>query len=238
MYFPWVGLLEQIRLADWFVHYDDVQYARGFYNRVQVKTPSGIRWMTVPLRGLHRGQRLDEVAIDEEQDWRAQHRRLLVASHADAPYRDDALALADEVFSMRYRTLGDLSRASTMALARYFGLDQGRTFTDSSTLGIEGRGSQRLLDICERFGADCYVTGHGARNYLDHGLFERHGISVEYMDYRRLPYPQAHGEFTPYVSSLDLVANCGRSGMRYICSGSVPWREFLDGPPASIQRRG
>ena len=45
MYFPWVGLLEQIRLSDQFVHYDDVQYTRGFYNRVQVKVPGAIRWM-------------------------------------------------------------------------------------------------------------------------------------------------------------------------------------------------
>ena len=237
MYFPWVGLLEQIRLADQFVHYDDVQYARGFYNRVQMKTPCGIRWMTVPLRELHRGQRLDEVAPDDRQDWRQQHRTLLAMSCVGAPYRDDALGLLDEVLSMSFGTLADISRASTMALARYFGLDEGRTFTDSSTIGIAGRGTQRLLDICTRLGADRYLTGHGARNYLDHELFERNGIAVEYMDYGRLPYPQAHGEFTPYVSSLDLIANCGRSGIRYICSRSLPWREFLDGPTGRFQQR-
>ena len=47
MLFPWVGLLEQMRLADVFVHYDDVQFSKGsFVNRVQVKTPDGVRWMT------------------------------------------------------------------------------------------------------------------------------------------------------------------------------------------------
>ena len=55
MYFPWVGMLEQIRLADVFMHYDDVQLARGFYNRVQVKTAQGARWLTVPLRDKHQG---------------------------------------------------------------------------------------------------------------------------------------------------------------------------------------
>ncbi|MCA9907942.1 MAG: WbqC family protein, partial [Anaerolineae bacterium] len=59
MYFPWAGLLEQIRLADTFVHYDDVQHTRGFYNRVQIKTGNGVRWITVPLRDWHQGQRID-----------------------------------------------------------------------------------------------------------------------------------------------------------------------------------
>jgi len=47
MYFPWVGLLEQIRLAEFFVHYDDVQLTRVFTNRVQVKTAQGSKWITV-----------------------------------------------------------------------------------------------------------------------------------------------------------------------------------------------
>ena len=75
MLFPWVGLLEQVRLADAFVHYDDVQFSKGsFVNRVQLKTPQGVRWMTVPLHDLHLGQRIDEVRIAPAGEWRARHR--------------------------------------------------------------------------------------------------------------------------------------------------------------------
>jgi len=50
MLFPWVGMLEQIKLANIVVHYDDVQYSKGSYvNRVQLKMPEGIKWMTIPL---------------------------------------------------------------------------------------------------------------------------------------------------------------------------------------------
>ena len=39
MLFPWVGMFEQIRLADVYVHYTDVQFSKGsFVNRVQIKT--------------------------------------------------------------------------------------------------------------------------------------------------------------------------------------------------------
>lgn len=230
MYFPWVGVLEQIRLADFFVHYDDVQYARGFYNRVQVKTSSGIKWLTVPLRGFHRGQRIDEVLIDDRIDWRTKHRAILWQAYLKAPYRDEMLGLVDQVFASQVKTLADISRESILALSQYFGLDENTKFQNSSDLMISGSSSQRIHDLCVALKADVYVTGHGARNYLDHSLFERSGICVEYIKYRMIPYSQLHGDFTPFVTGLDLVANLGKEGAQKICSNSINWKEFINDP--------
>ena len=125
------------------------------------------------------------------------------------------------------QTLADVSRASILALAEYFSLCGACRFLDSAALGIGGRSSQRLHDIVRSVGGSHYFTGHGARNYLDHALFERSGITVEYMAYQTILYPQLHGAFTPFVTGLDLVANCGRSGKNVIVSGTVSWRDFV-----------
>jgi hypothetical protein len=227
MYFPWIGLLEQVRLADIFVHYDDVQFARGFFNRVQVKTEKGCRWITVPLKDHHRGQKIDEILVDDRVDWRQHHRDVLRQACRKAPFCDEMLALVDSVFGRPFRTLADVSRASLLALVEYFDLRSNRSFLDSRDLGINGSGSQRLLDIVRVVGGGTYVTGHGAKNYLDHALFERTGISVKYMNYQCLPYPQLYGSFTPYVTSLDLIANCGKQGASLIASPAIDWRQFL-----------
>lgn len=227
MYFPWVGLFEQIRLADAFVHYDDVQLSRGFYNRVQVKTDHGSRWITVPLRDHHQGRRIDETIIDNRVNWRQRHRDVLEQAYRKAPFRDDMLTIIDKVFSLPSHTLSDIARASILELADYFSLTTACAFIDSKALDIEGKGSQRILDIVQFLDGKIYITGHGARNYLDHELFEKRGISVQYMRYEFMPYPQLHGAFTPYVTALDLVANCGREGRRVIQSGTVEWREFM-----------
>jgi WbqC-like protein len=230
MYFPWVGLLEQVRLADCFVHYDDVQFARGFFNRVQIKTENGIRWMTVPLRDRHRDQKIDEITVDNRGDWRQQHRDVLRQAYREAPFRNDLLALIDAVFDKPLVTLADVSRASTLQLAEYFDLTGARSFVNSRDLNIGGSSSQRLLDIVVCLEGDTYITGHGARNYLDHDLFERAGVTVHYMKYECVQYPQLHGPFTPYVSGLDLVANCGKNGKAVIKSSSIDWRAFTRGP--------
>lgn len=226
MYFPWVGLLEQIRLADVFVHYDDVQYSKGgFSNRVQVKGINGIGWMTLPLRDYHLGQRIDEVMLDDRTDWRSKHREMLRQAYRKAPFRDEMLNLVDRVFADEAATVADVSRRSMMELAVYFGLDRPR-FLSSDTLPIPGASSERVCDIVDYLGGNIYVTGHGARKYLNHELFEDRGISVEYMHYQRTPYPQLHGDFTPYVTALDLVANRGPQGVTVIQSGTVGWKEF------------
>ena len=155
---------------------------------------------------------------------------MLTDAYVMCPYLDDTAG--DRALGLRryaYADIGSLSEASLMAVCGYFGLDRDRTFLHSDALGIDGASSRRVLDIVLAVGGTRYITGHGARNYLDHALFDEAGVRVEYMDYQRLPYPQQHGPFTPYVSVLDLIANCGPDGGKYIRSGSVYWKEFIDG---------
>ena len=227
MYFPWVGLLEQVRFANVFVHYDDVQFARGFFNRVQIKTTNGIHWLTVPTMDCRRGQKINEVKIDNSRDWRKLHRESLRQAYANAPFQKDMLEIVDRVFERHVSTIAEISQFSIMALVDYFELRESMDFFHSSQLSVVGMSSQRLHDITVELGGDVYITGHGAKNYLDHELFEKSGIRVEYIDYKLTPYGQLHGEFTPYVSALDLVANCGKDGKAYICSNSVSWRDFV-----------
>lgn len=229
MYFPWVGLLEQLRLADVFMHYDDVQFARGFFNRVQIKTEHGVRWITVPTRDRRRGQLINEVLIDNREDWRAEHRNLLAVAYRDTPHRDEMLDVVDQAFAAPAHSLADISRASLLAMAAYFELDRNTTFFRTEDLSVPGASSQRLFDLTRSVGGAVYLTGHGARKYLDHEIFERAGVDVQYMNYQCTPYPQLHGDFTPYVTGLDLIANCGRDGARVICSQGLHWREFVHG---------
>jgi hypothetical protein len=237
MYFPWVGMLEQIHLCDTYVYYDDVQFTQGFFNRVQIKTSEGVRWMTVPLQSRKLGQLINEVRIDNRKDWKTRHRQQLQQAYACAPFRQDMLALVDDVFARDHEYIGELTQASTDALVRYFpeiGLN--KSFLVSSTLNIDGSSSQRVIDICAALRGKTYLTGHGARKYLAHEAFEQRGIDVSYIDYELDTYPQSHGDFTPYVTALDLIANVGRAGIAHIRGKARPWRDFLaHAKPAALE---
>ena len=228
MFFPWVGMIEQIRLCDVFVHYDDVQFSKGsFFNRVQIKTPNGISWLTVPLKDVKLGQNINETLIDSTPNWRRKHLDLLKQSYAKAPFKTEMLELVSSVYDRGHLDLAQFSADSIETVCRYFGLDQGREFLWSSQLDVPGESTDRVLAIVQQLGGQTYVTGHGARHYFGHELAESLGIAVEYIDYRKTPYPQLHGEFSPFVSVLDLIANVGRDGLKFIHSTTLPWRTFL-----------
>jgi hypothetical protein len=228
MFFPWPGIFEQIRLSDVYVHYSDVQFSKGsFANRVQIKTPNGIAWMTVPLSKHKLGQAICDTRISYEKDWRRKHRKLLERAYETAPFRNEMMTIVDSVYSEKHTTLDEISKASIAAVCYYLGLEQSCRFIDIRDLEVGGNTSQRVLDTVLALGGDTYTTGHGAKNYLDHDLFEAANVTVSYMDYRKTPYPQLHGEFTPYVSVLDLIANTGDQSSDFINSETVYWKEFL-----------
>ncbi len=234
MYFPWIGLFEQIRLADVYVHYDDVPFSKGsFVNRVRVKTPAGTSWLTIPLHRRKLGDRINMLMADESQQWRRRHLDQLREAYRIAPYRDDMLDLVTSVLSCRYEHLAELLIAGMENVCRYFGLQHGKRFARSSTLGVSGRSTERVLSVVRQLEGDIYVTGHGARHYLDHEAFQTAGVSVQYMNYQRRPHRQLHGEFDPHMSVLDLIANLGPYGTEFICSSTLSWRSFLNRRPAA-----
>lgn len=234
MFFPWAGLFEQMRLADVYVHYDEVQLPQGrsFITRVQIKTADGVQWLTVPVRRAS-GQKIAEAVVDDGP-WREKHLRSLRHAYGRAPFAEEMLAIVEGVYESPARALSEINRRGLDAVAAYYGLQP--RMTSSALLGIEGHGSERLLGIVQKLGGTTYITGHGAAQYLDHELFERNGIAVEYMNYARVAYPQLHGAFTPYVSILDLIANVGREGRSVMMSGTVPWREFVEKRPKAKRR--
>jgi hypothetical protein len=228
MLFPWVGMLEQIRLADVLVHYDDVQFSKGsFTNRVQIKTPTGSKWMTIPLKNLKFGQSINEVRIAACDEWREKNLALLENNLKGTPFLQDALQMASDVFNRNHENLGEIARESMMAVAEYFDLLKGKTIIKVEDLNVPGAGSDRVYEIVKNLGGDVYISGRGGFNYLNHQKFDESGIMVKYMEYKLLRYNQLHGEFTPFVSCLDLIANCGKLGKEVICSNAIYYKKKI-----------
>jgi WbqC-like protein family len=219
-YLPWVGYFDLMRRADIFVSYDHVQFDKhGWRNRNRIKCAHGVQWLTVPVR--HRGlgpQRLLDVRIDDTRPWARKHITSLQQCYASARYAGDYLPALAEVLLQPWRSLVELDLAVASLMCRWLGLD-GRVVR-SSELELHGDRSQRLLDLCHRFGATRYLSGESAKVYLDVELFAAGGVSVEWQAYVFPAYPQRHGEFVPYLSAIDLILNCGPDSATVLAGGT------------------
>jgi hypothetical protein len=218
-YLPWRGYFDFIDEVDLFIVFDDVQYTvRDWRNRNRIKTAQGLRWLSVPVRHRHRSQLICETEIDSSRYWQRDHRNLVATHLRQAPYLGDALALLDNAFAIDHRTISDLNVTMIRALCRYFAIDT--PIRSSTELHASGAKTDRLLALLCAVGATTYVSGPSARAYLDESRFRDAGIRLEYKSYCYQPYPQLHGPFEGAVSAIDLVANCGRDGKRWLKSAA------------------
>jgi len=208
-YLPWLGFFDQLRRCDVFVLYDDVQFDKhGWRNRNRVKSPQGFHWLTVPVR--HKGlgkQKILDVEIDNTTAWGRKQIATIQQCYAKAPFLRTYLPKLTEVLQERWTRLVDLDLALIEIMCGWLGMQ--RQIIRSSTLGIEGEQSDRLLKFCVHFGARCYFSGLKAQDYLDVNLFADQGVAVQWQTFEHPVYPQQHGEFLSHLSALDLLLNCG-----------------------------
>ena len=107
-YLPWLGFFDQMRRADVFVYYDDVQYDKhGWRNRNRIKTQDGPQWLTVPVR--HGGQgfpRIIDVEIDGRTPWARKHVASVRQAYARAPFLQRYLPELEELLQRQVGASG------------------------------------------------------------------------------------------------------------------------------------
>ena len=78
-----------------------------------------------------------------------------------------------------------------------------------SDLGITGKGTELLIDICMYLNAGNYLAFPAAKKYLDLERMAKYGIHTTFINFTPPIYPQLWGDFIYNLSTLDLLLNCG-----------------------------
>ena len=224
-YIPWRGYFDIIREVDLFVFYDDLQYSKGGWrNRNRIKTPQGPRWLTVPVHHRNLKQTIDEISLNNLQDWASNHLRRLEANYCKAPHYAFYVGAFADLLRKTWSNLSELNIALCHWVMGCLGI---RTPTlHSRTLGLEGHKTDRLLQLLTKVGATTYLSGPSAEAYLEVDRFREAGIALEYKVYDYPEYPQLWGPFEGQVSILDLLFNMGSEAPAYLLSRS-PNRKIL-----------
>jgi hypothetical protein len=219
-YIPWRGYFDQIRRADLFIFYDDVQYdKRGWRNRNQIKTSTGKQWLTIPV--FSHGAQTKNISISEirivwDQPWNQQHYKALQHAYGSAPFFLQFQPLLAEYYGRTDEYLADFTVDFTVALARALGIAHTRFMRSSEIAGITGQKTDRLIQILEHVGASHYISGPSAKDYIEEQKFGAANISLEFMEYNYPDYPQLYPPFDPFVSVLDLLFMTGPDALQFI----------------------
>ena len=191
--------------ADIFVYLDTVQFSKnGVQNRNQIKTSRQAQWLTIAVKHeLGRSIRDTRLA---EANATVKHWKTLQANYARTPgfhrWKDELQGLLYQ----EYQTLDEVAIASTEWMIDKLGVNNKR-LRASEIAGTHGRASELVASICEALDGDRYLTGTGALAYLQADDFKRIDCEVLVQRWQPFSYQQPHGDFTPDLSTLDLLLN-------------------------------
>jgi len=96
------------------------------------------------------------------------------------------------------------------ALRDLFGINTQLVYQSAIDYCRESKKNDLVLELCEAVHSEAYLSGTGAKKYMELDTFTKRNIAVEFQEFSCPQYQQAYSpEFIPNLSSLDLLFNCG-----------------------------
>jgi len=208
-YIPWLGYFHKIAACDKFVFLDNVQYKqREFQNRNRIRVDKGWAWLTVPVITSEGSRiKMSEVAIDNTMPWQRKHLGSIKTAYSSSAYFNVHFPFFEDVFLRRWDKLAVLNVHIVRYILAYLSIDTPICF--ESELDVRTTRTVRIIDICKRLGASAYLSGVGAKTYLDESLFQASDIELKYQEFHHPEYKQCFEPFMPYMSIIDLLFNEG-----------------------------
>lgn len=222
-FMPYLGFFDRLNKADIYVVLDNVQFvrwsARSWTNRDKIKTKSGEKWITVGTKKMPRGTMINQILLSEDNDWRTENLNLLRENYRKSPYFDEIMPYLLKLYDFKGKRMIDFNLESIKMLIELF--DIHTEIVIASDLDPVGKNNTLVIDILQKMNCIKYLSGVGARDYYEPELYEKAGIEVIWQEFEHPVYPQQYDGFIPYLSSIDLLFNCGIEKSRKILKDSL-----------------
>jgi hypothetical protein len=210
-YIPWKGYFDIINLADEFVIYDEAQFTRrDWRNRNLIKTKNGLKWLTIPVEVKGRyHQKICETRISDKK-WALRHWQVIKHNYSSAPYFGVYADLFEQAYqqSSSLEFLSDVNKLFITLINSILGINT--LITDITKYQLEGNRNEKLISVCKQAGANAYISGPSAKDYIDERLFNEAKVSILWVEYSGYPeYIQKYPPFQHSLSIIDVIFNCG-----------------------------
>jgi hypothetical protein len=168
----------------------------------------------VPINREIKNTPINAAQIDYAKEWCNKHLKTINHFYKKAPFFEEVFPEIKKIYGKNHSLLIDLNMELLRFFLEFFGI-QVETIL-SSDLNISSQKSQLILDIVLATDGTHYLSGTGAKDYLEESLFDQAGIDLIWQEFNHPVYPQLHGGFIPHLSCLDFAMNCGSSLRDYL----------------------
>jgi hypothetical protein len=206
-YIPWMGYFYKISQCDIFVFLDDVQFSKtGSHNYHYIKTSQGSLKLKIPVaHGFV--DPINKVKTNDIGGWKKKHLQEIEKNYNKAPFFNQIMADFEKVLLQDYENLASLNESIILFILKKFNINTQIEY--SSTLNIDVKNQDRIIEICKKLNATTYYSGQGAKAYQNEEDFNKNGLELVYDNFKPQEYTQLWGEFQTNVTVLDYLMNYG-----------------------------
>ncbi|MBQ0044790.1 MAG: WbqC family protein [Bacteroidales bacterium] len=203
-FMPYLAYWQLIDSADMFLVGDDYHYIRqGWIGRNRVLVGGEPAYIGINIKGASPNKLISEMEIADVNE--SQILGILRHNYCRAPYFNETMELMEGILRCPERNLSGFLTNSIEEVCRHIGISTriGKT-SDFDTYGRLKK-EERIYEYCRILGADTYMNAVGGQELYSYEEFERHGVTLKFINSQLPPYPQRTERFVPGLSIIDVM---------------------------------
>lgn len=206
-FLPYIGYFQLVAAVDTFVIYDDVNFIKkGWIHRNNILVNGQASLFTIPLSKISQNKLINEVALSEEwAEWVKKILKTVEQSYKKAPHFEEVFELLQIILETPTTQISELATASIQHVCDYLRINTKIISTSSQYNNKQLKAQERILDICLQEKAHHYINPTGGKELYDKELFAENGILLNFIESKRVTYPQFKNDFVPWLSVLDVL---------------------------------
>lgn len=212
---PWIGYFDLIDYVDKFIFLDTVQLTkRSWQTRNKFLLNSNEVMFSIPIQKTSSRDNLlikDARISYENFDFREKLATLLEQGYKKSLFYKEINRFIEDLILFDTSSLSLYNINIIEAISRKLGITTEFCKLSEINFTSDSKKGNLILDICEFFNTEIYVSPLGAYEYMEKSkhLFAEQNIAVQYQHYQHPIYSQLSKTFIPYIGILDLLYNNG-----------------------------
>lgn len=212
-YFPWIGYFNKVAKSDKFIILDDVQLTDSnmMHRNRYINKNGEISYITIAFNKKDYMKRsFLEIETNQNVDWQTRQYNALIDAYRKAPYLDETMELILPIFKEKYSRVIEVNLKAFNMIMNALDINTDIVFQSELVKGSTLKKDDLLIDLLKRVDADVYLSGNGAKKYMQIEDFSNESIGVQFQTFVIPEYNQCNSEsFEGGLSILDMLFNIG-----------------------------
>ena len=207
-FFPWMGFFNKINSSEVFIFLTDARRSKNdkYLTRSLILNNSSEHYLSMPLGPKQ--IKISDLLMPNDNQWRINMLNIINASYSNCNFYDEILIDIEKLIMFDCKYFFEFSINIIYFFMKKFNIHTS-CFIDLNFDRDFGQSSYRLVNLCKELKADKYLSGLGAKTYIDEDIFIKNKIDVIYQNYIPQPYKQYSTKFISGLSIIDVLFNCG-----------------------------